>query len=71
MPDTKKEKTEKDLDKLVDNVGKVYTKWIRKGIIGHDSCKTGPRSDHDSIEESESSNIELSQNTQEQEEESN
>ena len=71
MSDSKKEKTEKDLDKLVDNVGQVYSKWIRKGIIGHESYKTVSKSDHDSIEESESSNIELTQNTQEQEEESN
>jgi hypothetical protein len=40
MSDSKEKKPEKDLDKLVSNVGKVYTQWIKKGFIGPPDTST-------------------------------
>lgn len=34
MSNLDKKKTEKEVDALVNNIGKVYSGWIKKGIIG-------------------------------------
>ena len=52
MTQSSKGKSEKDNDNLVDNIGKVYNKWIRKGIIGPDGyTPTGSNTSDDIIEE--------------------
>ncbi len=59
MTQSSKENSEKEINGLVDNIGKVYNKWIRKGIIGPDGyTPTGTNTSEDNIED-ESKHINL------------
>ena len=59
MTQNSKKESEKDINNLVNNIGKVYNKWIRKGIIGPDGyTPTNVKTSEDKIEEN-SENIEL------------
>ena len=59
MTQSFKKKSEKEKNTLVDNIGKVYNKWIRKGIIGPDGYTPTIISKSEEIIEDDSNNIDL------------
>ncbi|MHA2104765.1 MAG: hypothetical protein ACW981_15160 [Candidatus Hodarchaeales archaeon] len=59
MSDSKEKKSEKDLDKLVSNVGKVYTQWIKKGFIGPADSSTTKLSEDFEVPDDETEEIDL------------
>ncbi|OLS20295.1 MAG: hypothetical protein HeimC3_41240 [Candidatus Heimdallarchaeota archaeon LC_3] len=59
MTQTSKKKSKKEINRLVDNIGKVYNKWIRKGIICPDGYTPTIRSKSDENIEDDIDNINL------------
>lgn len=59
MSDSEDKKDMKELDKLVSNVGKVYSQWIKKGIIGPPDSSSKSISDNYDTPTDESEKIDI------------